>query len=185
MGCICSRDSSEPEDSSHKEPEKEFNKSSVQLVAPSPSKREDMLLEIQLSRQASKANGGSVHKAKANGGSVHRAKEDDESENKSLKAAKANNDNASVGGKQLDIFRLASLSKGAETELVMAGWPSWLASVAGEAIKGWVPRRADSFEKLDKVSFIHYVLFYFMSLESYDSNASYLYLLNNDESQSS
>ncbi|CAK9313991.1 unnamed protein product [Citrullus colocynthis] len=151
MGCMCSRDSSEPEDSNHKESEKDLNKSSVQLVAPSPSKREDMLLEIQLSRQASKPNGGSVHKAKANGGSVHRAKEDDESENKSIKAAKPNNDNASGGGKQPDIFRLASLSKGAEAELVMAGWPSWLASVAGEAIKGWVPRRADSFEKLDKI----------------------------------
>lgn len=164
MGCICSRDSSEPEDSSQKESEieKDLNKSSVQLVAPSPSKREDLLLEIQLSRQASKANGGSVHKTKANGGSVHRAKEDDGSQNKSIKAAKAKNDNASAGGKQPDFFRLASLSKGAEAELVMAGWPSWLASVAGEAIKGWVPRRADSFEKLDKVSSIHYVLYYFL-----------------------
>lgn len=42
-----------------------------------------------------------------------------------------------------------------EGEQVAAGWPPWLAAVAGEAIKGWVPRRADSFEKLDKVcSFI-------------------------------
>lgn len=40
-----------------------------------------------------------------------------------------------------------------EGEHVAAGWPPWLAAVAGEAIKGWVPRRADSFEKLDKVSF--------------------------------
>lgn len=36
-------------------------------------------------------------------------------------------------------------------EHVIAGWPSWLTSVAGEAVKGWLPRRADSFEKLDKV----------------------------------
>lgn len=42
--------------------------------------------------------------------------------------------------------------KSLEGEHIAAGWPSWLASVAGEAIKGWVPRRADSFEKLDKVS---------------------------------
>jgi hypothetical protein len=35
---------------------------------------------------------------------------------------------------------------------VDAGWPLWLSSVAAEAIKGWVPRRADSFEKLDQVS---------------------------------
>lgn len=39
-----------------------------------------------------------------------------------------------------------------KTELTNVEWPSWLASVAGEAIKGWVPRCAESFEKLDKVS---------------------------------
>lgn len=36
-------------------------------------------------------------------------------------------------------------------EQVAAGWPSWLSEFAGEAINGWTPRRADSFEKLDKV----------------------------------
>lgn len=42
--------------------------------------------------------------------------------------------------------------RGMQGEQVAAGWPVWLTSVAGEAIRGWVPRRADSFEKLDKVS---------------------------------
>ncbi|KAK9674457.1 hypothetical protein RND81_12G233900 [Saponaria officinalis] len=41
--------------------------------------------------------------------------------------------------------------KAVEGEQVAAGWPTWLAAVAGDAIKGWVPRRADSFEKLDKI----------------------------------
>ncbi|KDP24118.1 hypothetical protein JCGZ_25775 [Jatropha curcas] len=41
--------------------------------------------------------------------------------------------------------------KGLEAEQVAAGWPSWLASAAGEAIKGWVPRRANTFEKLDRI----------------------------------
>ncbi|XP_074290414.1 putative serine/threonine-protein kinase At1g54610 [Silene latifolia] len=43
------------------------------------------------------------------------------------------------------------ITKVVEGEQVAAGWPTWLAAVAGEAIKGWVPRRADSFEKLDKI----------------------------------
>ncbi|KAI3785909.1 hypothetical protein L1987_45035 [Smallanthus sonchifolius] len=30
-------------------------------------------------------------------------------------------------------------------------WPSWLSDVAGDAIKDWTPRRANSFEKLDKI----------------------------------
>ncbi|XP_039040110.1 probable serine/threonine-protein kinase At1g54610 isoform X2 [Hibiscus syriacus] len=38
-----------------------------------------------------------------------------------------------------------------EGEQVAAGWPAWLVAVAGEAIKGWIPRRANSFEKLDKI----------------------------------
>eukprot|EP00250_Pteridium_aquilinum_P024740 c29532_g1_i1 orf=351-1703(+) len=38
-----------------------------------------------------------------------------------------------------------------EGEQVAAGWPPWLTSIAGEALVGWIPRRADTFEKLSKV----------------------------------
>ncbi|XVF54746.1 hypothetical protein PTKIN_Ptkin05aG0206200 [Pterospermum kingtungense] len=31
------------------------------------------------------------------------------------------------------------------------GWPSWLMAVAGEAIHDWTPRRANTFEKIDKI----------------------------------
>uniref|UniRef100_A0A7N0UNM3 Protein kinase domain-containing protein n=1 Tax=Kalanchoe fedtschenkoi TaxID=63787 RepID=A0A7N0UNM3_KALFE len=41
--------------------------------------------------------------------------------------------------------------KHSEGEQVAAGWPSWLTAVAAEAINGLVPRRADTFEKLDKI----------------------------------
>nr|QYW07107.1 cyclin-dependent kinase like 8 [Dimocarpus longan] len=44
-----------------------------------------------------------------------------------------------------------SLPRALEGEQVAAGWPSWLAAVAGEAIKGWIPRRANTFEKLNKI----------------------------------
>ncbi|GMY31838.1 probable serine/threonine-protein kinase At1g54610 [Fagus crenata] len=46
---------------------------------------------------------------------------------------------------------MGSVPKATEGEQVAAGWPSWLAAVAGEAIRGWTPRRADSFQKLDKI----------------------------------
>ncbi|KAK9285135.1 hypothetical protein L1049_024320 [Liquidambar formosana] len=46
---------------------------------------------------------------------------------------------------------MGSVPKAMEGEQVAAGWPSWLAAVAGEAIKGWVPLRADTYEKLDKI----------------------------------
>uniref|UniRef100_A0ACD5YBY3 Uncharacterized protein n=1 Tax=Avena sativa TaxID=4498 RepID=A0ACD5YBY3_AVESA len=44
-----------------------------------------------------------------------------------------------------------SFANKARGEQVAAGWPAWLSAVAGEAINGWTPRRADSFEKIDKI----------------------------------
>ncbi|GMH24279.1 hypothetical protein Nepgr_026122 [Nepenthes gracilis] len=46
---------------------------------------------------------------------------------------------------------MGSILRASEGEQIAAGWPPWLAAVAGEAIKGWIPRRADSFEKMDKI----------------------------------
>lgn len=48
-------------------------------------------------------------------------------------------------------LRLGNLHKYIEAEQVAAGWPAWLSAVAGEAIQGWVPLKADSFEKLEKI----------------------------------
>ncbi|OWM74119.1 probable serine/threonine-protein kinase At1g54610 [Punica granatum] len=47
--------------------------------------------------------------------------------------------------------RPSNIPKHVQGEQVAAGWPAWLSEVAGEAINGWTPRRADSFEKLDKI----------------------------------
>ncbi|KAI9082951.1 hypothetical protein K1719_035094 [Acacia pycnantha] len=58
---------------------------------------------------------------------------------------------ASVGEGKGWMSRILSMSKGSEAEHVAAGWPLWLSSVAGDAIKGLVPRRLDSFEKLGQV----------------------------------
>ncbi|KAK8338791.1 hypothetical protein V6Z12_A09G275800 [Gossypium hirsutum] len=48
-------------------------------------------------------------------------------------------------------LRLGNLQKYIEGEHVAAGWPAWLSAVAGEAIHGWVPLRADSYQKLEKI----------------------------------
>ncbi|KAK8559993.1 hypothetical protein V6N12_012802 [Hibiscus sabdariffa] len=48
-------------------------------------------------------------------------------------------------------LRLGNLQKYIEGEQAAAGWPAWLSAVAGEAIHGWVPLKADSFEKLEKI----------------------------------
>jgi tRNA A-37 threonylcarbamoyl transferase component Bud32 len=46
---------------------------------------------------------------------------------------------------------LHGVPQGFSGEHVIAGWPSWLTSVAGEVVHGWLPRRADTFERLDKI----------------------------------
>ncbi|KAI7753001.1 LOW QUALITY PROTEIN: hypothetical protein M8C21_022951, partial [Ambrosia artemisiifolia] len=48
--------------------------------------------------------------------------------------------------------RLSNPTKNLHGEQVAAGWPAWLSAVAGEAINGWIPRRADTFEKIDKAT---------------------------------
>lgn len=54
-------------------------------------------------------------------------------------------------GESVRSFGLGSLRRYVEVEQVAAGWPAWLSAVAGEAIHGWVPLQAESFEKLEKV----------------------------------
>ncbi|EPS58921.1 hypothetical protein M569_15891 [Genlisea aurea] len=63
--------------------------------------------------------------------------------------SKVNSNGGSAG--EFVSFRLANLHRYVEGELVAAGWPAWLTAVAGEAIHGWVPLKADSFEKLEKI----------------------------------
>lgn len=48
------------------------------------------------------------------------------------------------------------VTKDTELKQVSAGWPIWLVSVAGEALADWSPRRANTFEKLEKVTSFFY-----------------------------
>lgn len=48
-------------------------------------------------------------------------------------------------------LRLGFSHQSVAAELTAAGWPSWLCDSAGEAIHGWLPLRADYFEKMEKV----------------------------------
>ncbi|KAL5205813.1 hypothetical protein ABZP36_034022 [Zizania latifolia] len=48
--------------------------------------------------------------------------------------------------------RLGNMHRYVEAEQVAAGWPWWLSTVAAEAVHGWVPLKAESFEKLEKAS---------------------------------
>ncbi|XP_042987792.1 probable serine/threonine-protein kinase At1g54610 isoform X1 [Carya illinoinensis] len=47
--------------------------------------------------------------------------------------------------------RQSNLPQHSRGEQLVAGWPPWLTDVCGAALTGLIPRRADSFEKIDKI----------------------------------
>ncbi|KAL3714989.1 hypothetical protein ACJRO7_006833 [Eucalyptus globulus] len=75
---------------------------------------------------------------------------DDQIEKKSDRLQKQRRERAEAAA-AADRPGAGRVPKAVEGEQVAAGWPVWLSAVAGEAIKGWLPRRADTFEKLDKI----------------------------------
>lgn len=160
MGCICSKGAAEDEEdvSYNRQKANEYwNKSSsVQLIAPLPSNKDDF---------SHKAVDGSSGGGRRASGLI--VPIDDSHDGKTViverppsrsQRGRRVSDNGKGGGGGLVISKVP---RSAEAELIAAGWPYWLTSVAGEAIKGWIPRRADSFEKLDKVSLFqsHFVSF--------------------------
>ncbi|XVE50250.1 hypothetical protein DITRI_Ditri01bG0146800 [Diplodiscus trichospermus] len=137
MGCICCKPSA-IEDSKDSPKERPLSKASsdVRVSRATSSRREE----------------------------AYRTKDQyDSNEGRTMLVDKQVNGSVRLHGENLDRKRdkmehvlsqhpvMGSVPKATEGEQVAAGWPAWLASVAGEAIRGWVPRRADSFEKLDKI----------------------------------
>ncbi|KAF9670536.1 hypothetical protein SADUNF_Sadunf13G0079300 [Salix dunnii] len=148
MGCICSKGAAEEDVNSNKnEKQTGVDKSPVQLVAPAISKKEEMLVDFLGQKD------GSVRRVtKANVGNVTVSLEEREKKRKVVEVKiKGHNRSITMDSESNDdqprLSRMISIRHGSERE----AWPEWLTAVAGEAVKGWLPRRADSFEKLDKI----------------------------------
>ncbi|KAL2335477.1 hypothetical protein Fmac_016690 [Flemingia macrophylla] len=78
-------------------------------------------------------------------GSEPKRGSDDERKNKFNKNASKKSNGSSFS------FRLGLAQRYVEAEQNAAGWPPWLTGVAAEAIQGWIPLKADSFQKLEKI----------------------------------
>ncbi|KAJ9159038.1 hypothetical protein P3X46_024569 [Hevea brasiliensis] len=135
MGCICSKGTRANDYVQNNAPSKETTKSSKRSV--SSSKRDEAVVEVEGSGNDATAGLISNQPRNNNGGSTSVSSDEDKKK--------------STNASDQKVSRLLSLTNGEKGAQVIAGWPSWLTAVAGEAINGWVPRRADSFEKLDKV----------------------------------
>ncbi|KAK4490011.1 hypothetical protein RD792_000665 [Penstemon davidsonii] len=150
MGCICSKGSNA--DDYVVENEKEVNKVLVQVIA--PLQREEVKLGVVNSNPE-----GSLHsksKTTLESNHVPTARIEDNGKTRVIERPKNGHKRCST----MDLGRVNGMQQtmsmiprphGAKGEQVAAGWPSWLASVAGEAIQGWTPRCADSYEKLSKI----------------------------------
>lgn len=83
-------------------------------------------------------------------GSKSRREERPEDRCRELKKSKKEKENSHSKGSFS--FKLGYSHRYVQAEQTAAGWPTWLSAAAGEAIDGWVPLRADAFEKLEKVN---------------------------------
>ncbi|KAK2371993.1 putative serine/threonine-protein kinase [Trifolium repens] len=144
MGCICSKYSSNKDKVEEYGKESEWNKSSVQLVAPT------QLNGVGVGLDGSK----SVPRLAKTSSQVTRVEEEKSSHfDVAIKSQhhRCMTVSSGIGEKKPLMSRILSVQNFSGEQYVDSGWPLWLSSVAKEAIKGWVPRRADSFEKLDQI----------------------------------
>lgn len=166
MGCLCSKGNApgyEIDSSSNTKPDTNCS-SSVQLVAPTPSLTDDLIVI---------GNGGKLDEnamkvLTSNMSCVSVQFEDGDKKTMIFERPAKGHQRChtmQVGrGEGKPLNRIDSVLNGSGGPESAAGWPNWLASVAGEAIKGWLPRRADSFEKLEKVSSCSLLSFHFMCI---------------------
>ncbi|KAL1560681.1 [pyruvate dehydrogenase (acetyl-transferring)] kinase [Salvia divinorum] len=134
MGCVCGKPSSAVEDSEVSPKQRELNRKASELrLARGVSSRRNESFSLKENLEKGDVKVGLI--------SGSRKVRDDYYE-------KRNGSCDDLGGNFPD---LGSLPRAVEGEQVAAGWPSWLVAVAGEAIRGWIPRKADTFEKLDKI----------------------------------
>ncbi|KAK6143781.1 hypothetical protein DH2020_024129 [Rehmannia glutinosa] len=148
MGCICSKGAKD-ENKVKKE------KGSKKLVA--SSRKDDVMVEVDNGGNDATARLISTENGEKSAASTPAVWEDGDKKPMVFEKAvvpqmqiRETMDPGQQGG-QPQMCRVLSVRNGVDGAQVVAGWPSWLTSVAGEAIKGWIPRKADSFEKLDKI----------------------------------
>ncbi|XP_011036368.1 PREDICTED: probable serine/threonine-protein kinase At1g54610 [Populus euphratica] len=146
MGSICSKRAAEDVNINKNERQIEVGKSSVQLVAPTIFIREEILVDVlgrKDARHLSKEHVGNVIVSLEGGGKKTKLVD----EKKKGRHGSVAMDSESIDDQPRSMSMMISMRPSAETE----AWPQWLTAAAGEAVKGWLPRRADSFEKLDKI----------------------------------
>ncbi|KAJ4910061.1 Protein kinase superfamily protein [Raphanus sativus] len=164
MGCICSKGTAAEEEElnvQNEKPQENWNEtSSVQLIAPTTLNKDDFSQKSGSSGGRNKAE-GLAHKPSGRSSGLIVPVDDSDGKTVIVERPTRSHRRCSTadvgtgGGGGFQTLQPGTVNTSVphspEAELIAAGWPSWLTSVAGEAIKGWVPRHAESFEKLEKI----------------------------------
>ncbi|KAL1555605.1 putative serine/threonine-protein kinase [Salvia divinorum] len=139
MGCVCGKPSSAVEDSEVSPKQRELSRKASELrLARGVSSKRNESFSMKENLESGDVKIGLIDKKVSGSRKVR----DDYYEKKRKGSCEDLGSN---------FPNMGSLPSAVEGEQVAAGWPSWLVAVAGEAIRGWVPRKADTFEKLDKI----------------------------------
>ncbi|CAH9126703.1 unnamed protein product [Cuscuta epithymum] len=157
MGSICSKGSEAANyitatDNANKG--KELTKSSVQTVA--PSCREVVKLDLTNTTKDGSGHPHPKREPERNTTSVPVLKVENDGKTRIIERPKNGHRRRStvdlgISGVSNSVSRIVSMPHGAKGEQAAAGWPTWLSSVAAEAIQGWLPRSAESYEKICKI----------------------------------
>lgn len=93
---------------------------------------------------------GCVLGTRSSGGGRRRRKSSELAAGRSVErqTAAAGNGNRLEREREESVWQKPRLEYGLKSD---GGWPEWLCEVAGDAIKEWTPRRANTFEKIDKI----------------------------------
>ncbi|KAL5098743.1 hypothetical protein RYX36_003070 [Vicia faba] len=139
MGCICSKYSSSRERVEECGKESEWNKSSVQLVAPTQINGVGIAITM---------DGGNImpHLSKASSQVFQRVEEKSNQSDDSNKSQhqRSKTISSGVGERKPIMSRILSVQNFSGEQYVDSGWPIWLSSVAAEAIKGIVTSRTST-----------------------------------------
>ncbi|MED6179567.1 hypothetical protein PIB30_001859 [Stylosanthes scabra] len=163
MGCICSKqkDRIDAEHKKQKGPNKNQNGAlQIEIVAPSVSATTfpnaqsggiHGLMVPQLAKSYAQMAMPAILEDKTNHLLLDSPKQKQQKRQQHQRCKTVGNGENGVLAERKSVLRRILSVSHISGENVDAGWPMWLSSVAGEAIKGWLPRRADSFEKLEQI----------------------------------
>jgi hypothetical protein len=164
MGCLCFKAAAKPDGVNPSKQAGLSRKSSKRVAAsstkdqPTPSLAntddEAVIARARSRRKEPETNGFQITIGKAASAAIDRTKRGG-SHKRRATVADANSQEEIVGRTGINEDKGLDIVGGVPTPFsgdhTAAGWPTWLSSVSAEAVRGWLPRRADSFEKFDKV----------------------------------